>query len=99
MAVVQPILIAYLANQLSTYVDRGRVKLDGVSREMPIFKTTVEGAKVRKFLYLVEEKGQISEASLLDSAGASLAVKPVSITKAEDGVMIVFEFNLDITEV
>lgn len=96
MAVVQQGLTTFLADRLSAYIDRGRVKLDGVSKEMPIFKTTIDGNKVRKFLYLVEEKGKISEACLLNASGAALAVKPMSMTKAEDGVMVVFEFDLDI---
>ncbi|RYI25209.1 hypothetical protein EVU96_24910 [Bacillus infantis] len=99
MAVVQPILVTYLANQLSDYVERGKVKIDGDEVEFDIFKTTIEGGKVRKYLYVVEEKGNITEANLLDSNGNLLAIKPVNIQKDEDGIMIVFEFNLDVQEV
>lgn len=99
MAIVQPILVTYLANTLSAYVNKGKVTINGAIKDFAIYKTTIEGSKVRKFLYIENEIGTITQASLVDSAGNLIAIKPVAIEKQEDGIMIVFEFNLAITEV
>lgn len=101
MAIVQQILIDRLMNYLDELILLGRVKLNGeyVSyNDSKKFKTVREGATLRKYIYLDIETGVVEEAQLLSNNGDILAVKPFSITKQDNGLVLAFEFKLVVQE-
>ena len=77
----------------------GKVKINDEYAEYEIFKTVVEGNILRKYIYLQTEEGLVEEAQLLSSDNEVLAIKPMSIEKQEDGLVLAFEFAINIQEV
>lgn len=98
MEVVQPILIERLVNYLDELIFRGKVKLNGQYMNYDIFKTVKEGNVLRKYLYLETETGYVEEAQLLTSMNEVLAIKPFSIEKQDDGLVLAFEFTITVQE-
>ncbi len=98
MKVVQPILIERLVNYLDELIYRGKVKLNGQYVNYDVFKTVKEGNVLRKYLYLETETGYVEEAQLLTSMNEVLAIKPFSIQKQEDGLVLAFEFTITVQE-
>lgn len=98
MAVIQPILVERLLNYLDELIFRGKVKINGEFVDYEIFKTVRDGNVTRKYIYLTTEVGLVEEAQLLSNSGDVLAVKPFSIHKAEDGLVIAFEFKITVQE-
>lgn len=98
MAIVQNRLLELLRDDLSGHVANALVNVDGQLRTYPIFKTTVNGLKVTKYVYLddVQAQGKILAASLIDSSGNALATKPLNITKGDSGLLIAFEFEVKV---
>lgn len=96
MAVVQQILIDKIVNYLDELISRGKVKINGQYKNYDIFKTVKEGNVLRKYLYLETETGYVEEAQLLTSMNEVLAVKPFSIEKQDDGLVLAFEFTIEI---
>lgn len=98
MAIVQNRLLELLRDNLSGHVTNALINVDGQLKTYPIFKTSVNGMKVTKYIYLddVQSQGQIQSASLMDSSGNALAIKPLSITKGDSGLLIAFEFSLEV---
>lgn len=99
MAVVQTILTDKLVDYLDQLIYFGKVKLNGEFVDYEIFKSIKEGNILRKFIYLQSEAGIVEEAQLLSSANEVLAIKPMSIEKQEDGLVLAFEFAINIQEV
>lgn len=99
MATIQPILTDKLVNYLDQLIYYGKVKLNGEYVEYSIYKTVVEGNILRKYIYLQTEEGLVEEAQLLSSDNEVLAIKPMSIEKQEDGLVLAFEFAINIQEV
>lgn len=98
MAIIQPILIDRLINYLDELVFRGKVKLNGQFVTYEIFKTVRDGNKLRKYIYLTTEIGLVEEAQLLSNSGDVLAIKPFSIEKQDDGLILAFEFTITVQE-
>jgi len=73
---------------------RGKVKLNGKYVNYDIFKTVRDGDTLRKYIYLQSETGIVEEAQLLSNNGDVLAIKPFSIKKQDDGLLLAFEFTL-----
>jgi hypothetical protein len=98
MAVVQPIVTDRLINYLDELIKRGKVKLNGQYVNYEIFKTVKENNLLRKYIYLETETGYVEEAQLLSSMNEVLAIKPFSIEKSDDGLVLAFEFTITIQE-
>jgi len=98
MEVVQQNLIDKLVNYLDELIFRGKVKINGQYKNYDIFKTVKEGNVLRKYLYLETETGYVEEAQLLSSMGEVLAIKPFSIEKQDDGLVLAFEFTITVQE-
>lgn len=99
MAVVQAIMLDKILDFIDALVDKGKVKINGTYRNYAIFKTIKQDNTVRKYIYLETEIGFVEEAQLLSVNNEVLAIKPVSIEKQEDGLVIAFEFKLSVEEV
>ena len=99
MATVQPILTDKLLNYLDQLIYYGKVKINDQYVDYEIFKTVIEGNILRKYIYLQTEEGLVEEAQLLSSANEVLAIKPMTIEKQEDGLVLAFEFAINIQEV
>ena len=98
MQVVQDVLIQKLLNYLDEIIHAGKIKLNGEYVTYTIFKTKIEGNMIRKYLYMETEMGYIEEAQLVTSMGEVLAIKPFSIEKLEDGLVLAFEFKITVVE-
>ncbi|MET3657817.1 hypothetical protein [Sporosarcina psychrophila] len=98
MSVVQQVLIDRLINYLDDVIHRGKVKLNGQYVNYDIFKTVKEGNVLRKYIYLETETGYVEEAQLLTSTNEVLAIKPFSIEKEDNGLVLAFEFKITIQE-
>lgn len=98
MAVVQQTLIDRLVNYLDEVIHSGKVKLNGQYKNYEIFKTVKEGNVLRKYIYLETETGYVEEAQLLSAGNDVLAVKPFSIEKQDDGLVLAFEFKITVEE-
>lgn len=98
MGVIQPVLIDRLTSYLDELVFRGKVKLNGQYVTYDIFKTVREGSVLRKYIYLQTESGLVEEAQLLSNSGDVLAIKPFSIEKQDDGLILAFEFTITVQE-
>jgi hypothetical protein len=98
LAIVQNRLLELLRDDLNGHVANALVNVDGQVKTYPIFKTSINGMKVTKYIYLddVQAQGQIQAASLVDSTGNALATKPLSITKGDSGLLIAFEFEVKV---
>ncbi|MFS0556860.1 hypothetical protein [Brevibacillus sp. 179-C9.3 HS] len=96
MAIVQQKLVELLRDSLSNHVASALVNVNGAIKAYPIHKTTINGLKVTKYIFLndVQAQGQIHSASLVDSTGNTLANKPLNITKGDSGLLIAFEFEV-----
>lgn len=99
MTTVQPILTDKLVNYLDQLIYYGKVKLNGEYVDYEIFKSILEGSTLRKYIYLQTETGLVEEAQLLSSTNEVLAIKPMSIEKQEDGLVLAFEFVINVQEV
>lgn len=98
MAVVQPLLVERLVNYLDDLVHRGKVKLNGQYVNYDIFRTVKDDNVLRKYIYLETETGYVEEAQLLSASGDVLAIKPFSIEKSKDGLVLAFEFTITVQE-
>lgn len=98
MATIQPLLVDRLVDYLDSLIFRGKVKLNGTYEDYDIFNTVKDGNVLRKYLYLQTETGLVEEAQLLSNSGDVLAIKPFSIQKEEDGLVLAFEFTINVQE-
>lgn len=98
MNVVQQVLIDKLINYLDELIFRGKVKLNGEYKNYDVFKTVKEGNILRKYLYLETEIGYVEEAQLLTSMNEVLVIKPFAIEKQDDGLVLAFEFTIEVKE-
>lgn len=98
MKVVQPVLIDRLINYLDELINHGKVKLNGKYVKYNIFRSIKEDNKLRVYIYLESETGYVEEAQLLTSLNEILAIKPFSIKKQDDGLVLTFEFTITVEE-
>lgn len=98
MNIVQNRLIELLRDDISTHVAGALVNINGELLSYPIFKTTVSGNKITKYVYLSDQEttGQIMSATLVDSSGNALAIQPLTEIKTARGFLIAFEFEVKV---
>ena len=96
---MEELLIMKLINYLDSIVFGGKVLLKGEYVDYPIFKTKKDGNSLKKYIYLDVEVGKIEDAQLVTNTGEILSQKNFNITKNQDGIVIVFEFKIDVEEV
>lgn len=99
MATVQPILTNKIVTYLDELIYSGKVRINDTYADYTIFRTVVEGNTIRKYIYLQNEMGNVQEAQLLSRDNEILAIKPLSIEKREDGLVLAFEFVVNVQEV
>ena len=86
-----------LATEIDNFIDHGTYTVDGQKKDTPIYKVTVDGSKLRIFLYLDETEGvgDLSEFELIDEDGAVFAEKADSIEKGDlKGLLLAFDFDI-----
>lgn len=99
MTTVQPILVDKLINYLDQLIYFGKIEIDGQYVDYEIYKTIIDGTVLRKYIYLQTETGLVEEAQLLSANNEVLAIKPMLIEKQDDGLMVAFEFAINVQEV
>lgn len=93
---VQPLLLESLIAFLDGLMSAGKVKINGVDKNYEIYQTIIDGNTIRKFIYIQDEEGLVGEAQLTTIDGEVLAAKQVNIQKEEDGLMLAFEFSIEL---
>ena len=91
-----PLLHEKLIAYLDALLHSGKVKINGNYVDFTFVKSIKTSNSIRKYIYLSSENGLIEEAQLFSNTGELLAVKPLEITKEEDGLVIAFEFGLTV---
>lgn len=98
MEVVQPIMIDKILEYIDNLIFKAKIKINGEYRDFEVFKTIKKDNVIRKYLYIEDETGVIEEAQLLTNQGEILAIKPYSIEKGLDGLVLTFEFKITVEE-
>lgn len=98
MSVIQTLLIDRLLNYLDESLVKGKVKFNGAYRDYNVLETVRDGNIIRKYVYMEDEEGLVEEAQLLSNNGDILAVKPFSIQKDDNGLVLAFVFTLIVQE-
>lgn len=80
------------------FIAGAKVTIDGVESDYPIFKTLIEGKRLKKFVYLQTEMGLLTHARLVDAQGREVRAKDMNIRKNEDGLMVTFFLSIRIEE-
>lgn len=96
--VTQAIVVDWIIDLLKVKAHQGRIKINGLYKTYPIFKTYRDGNSVRFLIYLESESGLVEEAQLISATGDMWAVKSYSINKLDDGLVLAFEFDIEISE-
>lgn len=96
--VVKPVVIDWISALLEDKAHRSKVKLNGRYVNYEIYKKLRDENTLRIYVYLETEEGYVEEAQLLTSSGEVWAVKPFSIEKKDDGLIIAFEFDIEVRE-
>ncbi|WGV59391.1 hypothetical protein QIH01_28630 [Brevibacillus brevis] len=98
MAIIQNRLLELLQDDLSNQIKGALINVDGTLRSYPIYKTIKNGFKVTKYIYLddVQAQGRIQSAVLVDSDGNALAIKNMQVVKGDSGLLVAFEFSLEV---
>ncbi|MEX3625824.1 hypothetical protein [Viridibacillus arvi] len=72
------------------------VTIDGKKEEYPLSKVVREGNKIDRYVFIEDETGLITSASLVDSLGRNLETNTTQIDKGPDGFNIKFSITLNI---
>lgn len=76
-----------------------KVTIDGVERTYPIHESSyIEGNTLKKFVYLEDEPGHVTNAYIHDQHGRRIRDITMNIRKGEDGLMVTFFFQLELKE-
>lgn len=97
-SVTQPVVVDWIVELLKSKAHHGRVKINGLYKNYPIFKTYRDGDLLRFLLYLESDTGVVEEAQLLTASDEVWAIKSYSIKKQDDGLVLAFEFDIEIAE-
>ncbi|MCP1358775.1 hypothetical protein [Aneurinibacillus migulanus] len=92
--VIQPRYLDIIRDAADAAVAKSLVTINGEQKEFPIYRTLVDGYKIRKYIYIQNDTGHITNAVLLDHAGNQLAIKPHNVQKGTDGFVICFELEI-----
>lgn len=87
-------LIKLLFQTLLSNVRKGRFLIDGVERDVEIYKTEQLGNIIRVMFYLNKYKGNVTHAALLDSDNAILVSGPTNFYRENNGFMYVFDIPI-----
>ena len=87
-------LIKLLFQTLLSNVRKGRFLIDGVERDIDIFRTEQFGNIIRVMFYLDDYSGAVTHAALLDRDNAILVSGPTNFYKENDGFMYVFDIPI-----
>ncbi|WP_353096251.1 hypothetical protein [Tissierella praeacuta] len=98
MEVIQPILIDKTLDYIDNLIFKAKIKINGEYKDFEVFKTIKKENAIRKYLYVEDEIGVIEEAQLFTNQGEVLAIKPYSIEKQLDGLVLTFEFKITVEE-
>lgn len=98
MEVVQPFLLERMIVFLDEIMSNGKVKINDNYKDFQLYKTVIDSNTIRKYIYIEDEEGFIGETQLTTSTGEVLAIKPVNIQKENDGLVLTFEFTVNIQE-
>ncbi len=98
MEIIQQKLLELTRDSMSDLFANALVNVNGQLKTYPIYKTTLDGNKIVKYIYLddVQAQGQILSATLVDNQGNALAVKHMNIIKGDSGLLIAFQFVLKV---
>lgn len=94
----QDLLFKLWMEFLNTTIKTAKVTIDGVDHEKPIFRTSIEGSTMKKYIYLDVESGRVTKAVLLDHQRREVDVEEMNIEKTQDGQMIVFFYAFELTK-
>jgi hypothetical protein len=96
--IIQQKLLELTRDSMSDLFANALVNVNGQLKTYPIYKTTLDGNKIVKYIYLddVQAQGQILSATLVDNQGNALAVKHMNIIKGDSGLLIAFQFVLKV---
>lgn len=95
--IIQPLLLDYVVQDMSARFDHALVNIAGELVQYPIHNTIISGRSVRKYVYVPETEAvgkQILGASLMDTAGNTLANNALNVIKNDKGFLIGFEFTV-----
>jgi hypothetical protein len=92
--VIQPRYLDVIRDAADAAVAKSLVTINGEQKEFPIYRTLVDGYKIRKYIYIQNDTGHITNAVLLDHAGNQLAIKSHNVQKGTDGFVICFELEI-----
>lgn len=70
--------------------------INGNKVELPISKVVREGNKIVRYLFIEDEIGVITSASLVDNLGRKLETYNTKIDKGPDGFTIKFSIELNV---
>lgn len=94
----QQLLFDLWIDFMKTTIQTAKVTIDGVVHDKSIFRTSVEGNTMKVYIYLDEEEGAVSKASLFDRQGREVDVEEMNIEKMKHGLMIVFFYEFEMTK-
>ncbi|MED0757422.1 hypothetical protein P4S93_17975 [Aneurinibacillus thermoaerophilus] len=97
--IIQPLLLDYVVQDMSARFDHALVNIAGELVQYPIHNTIISGRSVRKYVYVPETEAvgkQILGASLMDTAGNTLANNALNVIKNDKGFLIGFEFFVEV---
>lgn len=82
-------------------VVKGQIKVDEVSKDIPIYRTTIEGDTVKFFLLLDDTiTGKIESKQLIDAEGAVIFENSSIVEKdTTRGLLIVFSIKISEVEI
>lgn len=85
-----------IAESIANLIGSGKYDLEGISKDTPIYKTSVEDNKIMIYLYFEDElSGSFSNFKLISKKGNEFAVKPEVIVKPNTkGLLVRFTFEV-----
>lgn len=91
---LNPIILQELADYLDKRIVSADVQIDGVTYPAKIRRSILEGATVRKHIYLTKEPyGTVDRARLLGASGEMIAERTDTQTHSADkGLLLEFKF-------
>lgn len=87
-------LLNILYQALLSNVRKGRFLIEGIERDIDIFRTERLGNILRVMFYLDDYSGAVTHASLLDQDNAILIDGPTNFYKESDGFMYAFDIPI-----
>lgn len=93
---IQQLLVDEVLKFVDDYARKAVVTIDGVKKEYEVYRSDIQGNRLKKMVFIENDMGTITNAILVDSQGRNIFVKDMRISKKEDGFMIVFKLDIKI---